>query len=85
MRTSLAQVGATYRDGKTINELVDRYGIHRVTAASLLRRLGIERRRVGLSDEQVGEGSRLYPESWSLARLAERYGVNDMKCGDICF
>jgi lambda repressor-like predicted transcriptional regulator len=71
-------LAAAYRDGKTINELADRYGIHRVTAASLLRRLGVERRRVGLSDEQVDEASRLYPEGWSLARLAERYGVNDM-------
>jgi lambda repressor-like predicted transcriptional regulator len=71
-------LAAAYRDGKTINELADRYGIHRVTTASLLRRLGVERRRVGLSDEQVDEASRLYPEGWSLARLAERYGVNDM-------
>ena len=39
-------LAASYRDGKTINELADRYGIHRVTAASLLRRLGVERRRV---------------------------------------
>ena len=71
-------LAAAYRDGKTINELADSYGIHRVTAASLLRRLGVERRRVGLSDEHVDEASRLYPEGWSLARLAERYGVNDM-------
>ena len=44
----------------------------------MLRKLGAERRRAGLSDEQVDEASRLYPEGWSLARLAERHGVNDM-------
>ena len=71
-------LAAAYRDGKTINELADRYGVHRVTAASMLRKLGAERCRAGLSDEQVDEASRLYPEGWSLARLAERYGVNDM-------
>ena len=31
-------LAAAYRDGKTVNELADSYGIHRVTAASLLRR-----------------------------------------------
>jgi hypothetical protein len=63
-------VAAAYRNGETIKELAGRYGIHRVTAASMLRRLGVERRRAGLSDEQVDEASRLYPEGWSLARLA---------------
>jgi lambda repressor-like predicted transcriptional regulator len=71
-------VAAAYRNGETIKELAGRYGIHRVTAASMLRRLGVERRRAGLSDEQADEASRLYPEGWSLARLAGRYGVDDM-------
>jgi transposase-like protein len=59
-------VAAAYRNGETIKELAGRYGIHRVTAASMLRRLGVD------------EASRLYPEGWSLARLAGRYGVDDM-------
>jgi lambda repressor-like predicted transcriptional regulator len=59
-------LAAAYRKGTTIKEL------------AMLRRLGLERRRPGLSDEQVDEASRLYPEGWSLARLAERYGVDDM-------
>ena len=71
-------MAAAYRNGETIKELAGRYGIHRVTAASMLRRLGVERRRAGLSDEQADEASRLYPEGWTLARLAERYGVDDM-------
>jgi len=56
-------VAAAYRNGETIKELAGRYGIHRVTAASMLRRLGVERRRAGLSDEQVDEASRLYPRA----------------------
>jgi lambda repressor-like predicted transcriptional regulator len=71
-------LAAAYLDGTTIKELAGRYGIHRLTAASMLRRLGVERRRAGLTDEQVTEACRLYPEGWSLARLAERYGVDDM-------
>jgi hypothetical protein len=31
-----------------------------------------------LTDEQVAEACRLYPEGWSLARLAERFDVDDM-------
>jgi len=31
-----------------------------------------------LTDEQVAEACCLYPEGWSLARLAERYDVDDM-------
>ena len=67
-----------YRDGKTIKELACAFGVHRVTVASLLRRHGVELRQVGLSTEQVAEASRLYPEGWSLARLADRYDVDDM-------
>lgn len=68
-----------YREGKTIKELAGEYGVHRVTVASLLRRRGVERRKVGLTDEQVAEASRLCPEGWSLARLAERYDVDGLK------
>jgi hypothetical protein len=67
-----------YRDGKTIKELACAFGVHRVTVAPLLRRCGVERRQVGLSDAQVAEACRLYPEGWSLARLGERYEADDM-------
>jgi hypothetical protein len=61
-----------------MKELADRFGIHRATATSILHRLGVEPRQFGLSDKQVAEACRLYPEGWSLARLAERYDVTDM-------
>jgi hypothetical protein len=44
---------------------------------TILQRLGVELRQKGLSDEEVGEACRLYPEGWSLVRLAERYDVTD--------
>jgi hypothetical protein len=67
-----------YRAGKTIKHLAGTFGVHRVTVTSLLRRHGVELRQVGLTDEQVFEACHLYPEGWSLARLAERYDVDDM-------
>jgi hypothetical protein len=45
---------------------------------AILHRLDVDLRQRGLTDEQVAEACRLYPEGWSLARLAERYDVDDM-------
>lgn len=39
--TSLA---AAYRDGQTMKELAQRYGVHRTTVSALLRRLNVELR-----------------------------------------
>jgi predicted DNA-binding protein (UPF0251 family) len=72
------ELTTAYRAGKTIKELAQRYGVHRATVSSLLRRLGVEQRQVGLTDAQVAEAFRLYREGSSLARLAERYAVDDM-------
>jgi hypothetical protein len=33
---------------------------------------------VGLSPDQVTDGCRLYHNGWSLARLGEKFGVDDM-------
>ena len=54
------------------------FGGHRATVTAVLQRLGVEPRQSGLSNEQVADACRLYPEGWSLARLAERYNVDDM-------
>lgn len=67
-----------YRSGKATKELAGRFGIHRATVTAILRRLGVDLRQQGLTDEQVAEACRLYPEGWSLARLAERFDVDDM-------
>jgi DNA-binding transcriptional regulator LsrR (DeoR family) len=71
-------LAAAYRAGNVTKELATRFGIHRTTVTAVLQRLGVEQRQKGLSDEQVAEACRLYPEGWSLARLSERYDVTDM-------
>jgi hypothetical protein len=70
-------LATSYRHGKATKELAEQFGIHRTTVTTILQRLGVELRQKGLSDEQVGEACRLYPEGWSLVRLAERYDVTD--------
>jgi hypothetical protein len=67
-----------YRSGKATKELATLFGVRRATVTAVLQRLGVEPRQIGLSDEQVAEAPRRYPEGWSLARLAERYNVDDM-------
>jgi hypothetical protein len=52
--------------------LAERFGIHRSTVTAVLQRHGVELHQVGLSDEEVAEACRLYPDGWSLAGLAER-------------
>jgi hypothetical protein len=54
------------------------YGVQRLTVSPLLRRLNVELRQVGQHDDKVAEACRLYPECWSLVRLADRSGVDDM-------
>jgi DNA-binding MarR family transcriptional regulator len=37
-------IAAAYRDGQTMKELAQRYGVHRTTVSALLRRLNVELR-----------------------------------------
>jgi DNA-binding transcriptional regulator LsrR (DeoR family) len=67
-----------YRAGEATKELAAHFGIHRATVTALLHRLSVDLRQRGLTDAQSAEACRLYPEGWSLARLAERYDVDDM-------
>lgn len=81
VRLNPAQANAlvtAYTAGDATIELAARFGIHRATVTAILHRLGVDLRQRGLTDEQVAEACQLYPEGWSLARLAERYDVDDM-------
>ena len=75
---AVAELIASYRTGTNINELAERFGVHRTTVACLLRRHGVDVRAVGLSPSQVRDAARLYREGWSLARIGKKFGVDDM-------
>lgn len=73
-RTSLAE---DYRSGMTVYELATKFGIDRSTVSNHLKRMGVEMRRQGLSEEQIEEAVRLYVEQrWSLVRIGEKLGVD---------
>ena len=80
-RLSPAEVKAlveTYISGSLIKDVASQFGVHRATVTTILRREGIELRPVGLSDDNVTEAGRLYQSGWTLARLADKYDVDDM-------
>ena len=43
------ELATAYRAGRTIKELAQRFGVHRTTVSTLLRRFGVEQRPRGLS------------------------------------
>jgi hypothetical protein len=59
-----------------VKELAQRFGIHRVTVTTLLRRHGVELRRAGLVPHDIPMAARLYSQGWSLARLGSKYSVD---------
>jgi len=67
-----------YHSGAQIKDLAKRFGVHRTTVTALLHRHGVERRRLGLSPDQADDARRLYGDGWSLARLGDKFGVDDM-------
>jgi DNA-binding IclR family transcriptional regulator len=71
-------LATAYRAGEVTKELAERFGIHPATVTNILHRLGVDLHQRGLTDSQVAEACRVYPAGWSLARLAERYDVDDM-------
>jgi lambda repressor-like predicted transcriptional regulator len=74
--TEVAELIKAYEQQASIRELVERFGIHRVTAAALLRRHGVELRRAGLEPAEIISAACLYDLGWSLARLGAKYGVD---------
>lgn len=79
-------IAAAYRNGATLAELGQRYGVAKTTIRRALHRQGVELRAAGtphplderrkLSDEQRADVARLYVEElWSLRQLAQQFGV----------
>ena len=75
-QTEVAELIKEYEQGASVNELAQRFGIHRVTVTALLRRRGMELRRTGLTREEIVTATHLYTQGWSCARLGTRFGVD---------
>ncbi len=65
-----------YAAGKTVYELANDFGCHRVTVSALLKRRGISLRRTSPTEEQAIEMMRLYQSGLSLAKVGEHFDVH---------
>ena len=65
-----------YLDGTTVNELADRYGVHRATVSAHLTRRGVQRRRPGLGVEEAAEAAKLHLGGISMRAIARTMGVD---------
>ncbi len=68
-----------YRRGLSIDELANRYRVHRTTVIHHLNTQGVPRRRIvrKLCDDQVLKAAELYEIGLSLARVAAAFGVRE--------
>jgi hypothetical protein len=64
-----------YRDGKTMREVAEHFGVHRTTVAIHLRRRSVPVRRGKLSAAQVAEIGALYDQGFTLAEIGARFNV----------
>lgn len=62
-----------YLEGERIEDLADRYGIHRSTVMAKLRRAGVPKYS-GWSDDTTAEARRLYEAGLSITEISERIG-----------
>lgn len=67
---------ADYMAGVGVGVLAERYGIHRATVATHLRRRNVLRCRPGLDVNEQAEAVRLYRAGMSLRAIGQRMGVD---------
>lgn len=73
------QLVGDYLAGMSVKSLAERYGIHRATVFSHLRRRSVPSRRPGLCLDEKAEAVRLARAGVSMRAIARRVGV-DRKC-----
>lgn len=70
-----ATLAQDYVGGMTVYQLATKFGISRDTISKHLKRLGVEMRNAGLTEEQIDEAVRLYSDGWSAQRIGDRLGA----------
>ena len=67
---------ADYLSGTRIDQLAERYGVHRATVFAHLRRRNVPRRPVGLDEDEAADAVRLYRSGMSIRAVARQIGVD---------
>lgn len=71
----VAEMVESYRAGRSSNDLARAHDVSKQSVLRLLQKQGVERRRRGLSDDQVADAVRLYEAGLSVAAVAECVGA----------
>ncbi|MEO1060572.1 MAG: helix-turn-helix domain containing protein [Actinomycetota bacterium] len=66
---------AGYRDGQTIYQLGERFGIDRRTVSAILKREGVRTRWKVMDEERIDQAVELYAAGLSLAAVAQELGT----------
>jgi hypothetical protein len=67
-----------------VKDLAKQFGIHRLTVTALLRRHGVEQRRVGLRPTETPEAASLYVKAGRWRGWAKRSVSMPQQCGGRC-
>lgn len=67
---------ADYAAGSGVQELAEKYGIHRATVFAHLQRRKVPRRRPGLSEHEQAEAVRLSRKGMSMRAIGRHMGVD---------
>ncbi|AGJ77173.1 hypothetical protein B6N38_05940 [Cutibacterium avidum] len=70
------QLVADYEAGSGVQELAEKYGIHRATVFAHLQRREVPRRRPGLKEQEQAEAVRLSRGGMSMRAIGRRMGVD---------
>lgn len=70
------QLVAEYEAGCGVQELAEKYRIHRATVFAHLRRREVPRRRPGLNDQEQAEAVRLSRKGMSMRAIGREMGVD---------
>lgn len=60
-----------------VRVIAAKYGVHRGTIPTMVRRVGGEVRRAGLEPEEGARASFLYARGMTLAQVARKMGISD--------
>ena len=66
---------AGYQDDLTLNECASTFAADRRTLANRLEQRGVSRCGPRLSEARIAKAVTLYGDGWSLARIANQFGV----------
>ena len=71
-----------YRNGATVYELAEEFGMHRQTVSAHLHREGIAlRSRVRMTPELLARATELYEASWSTVQIGKELGLGTSTVG----